>query len=1027
MRIHSFLSYAKGTRTQALAIFLTIVILTGTASASVALFEDGFEDGTFTDDWTDKTQTGAETTVDSTYVRSGSYALNQTSDPGKGTAARVLHENYWTGQLNYTVKTYRYYENGSQNTQLIRLTGKGDSDRFLTLEEDSGNLTFRETNSTRDTVTKTDLGVNIPMNSWTNLNIEVLNSTHVRAEGAGASTTVKTNNDWTNITVSPEIRTVAFDAGDKIGASYDDVVLNGDKLPKVSGRAVTQSGAPIENATIVVYGSKQGTAEDARNHIDTVANPIPSEWDNQKAGGFSLIDSGGAITNSDGRYALIYNEDDLGAPWDETANLKNPLWKNVPTGEQVSFIVGKQSNCGLISNIQEYDRQIPGCTADSGTITIEKLSPTGGVVKTDTRDISKETDGGFLERATVNYASYTFENPGIYRISPEGSDVSYLVKAGSMRSLVDRNLKDVNGTLTKFSQRARDDISGGSLVRNSTTTNASGHYSISVPAGVKVVQVQAVHSSGVDVSTSNPMESVRNSYDSDTPPTTSLYLPSTPKRAEVPSNDVTIRMTEVSFPPNGELSKVQDQLQDLRERLRNQGNNVKRVVKTTGEQTKTQLQTSYAELAGLIRANPALKDAYLSQSDRTSVAKTSDLSKSELRTETAHMSQALAMTAGSGTVSEEDTELTNSSVTKRWQVNGIPIDSANVSVIAHWSNGTTQPVSGEYITVNDNAVGNGGTVVLEDYPIGSKQPAAVEFALTVAGDQGIARGNAQVKNPTFNGDLPSLASAEFSTLSPGPSDTATLQLHPTEQSKFGTVKNATVYAPDGSSRQANLTGDDTIRFKTNGRGVHTIEATVTNAGGTEFVETFRIRASSSDMDRPPSITAASSPVSGVYAVVGDGLSGGDVEMQSDKVTITGKIPAKNDAPRRLHVYTSSLSANVDTPTEVQIVRGDTEKQVRKNLYVTWHTKTIPDEGIVWREDNQPLTRSGGEYGSVEVMSNQTVVETYTTSQGEVTVDVSPSPGLLERVEWTWRKNVPDVNVPGLMIAPPEAGTTQAAT
>lgn len=998
----------------------TTVLFTGNAAAATTsggLFSDDFEDEPadtgVPDAWTDNSSSTSvgviEVTSSTAAAGSQSFHANE-SDNTSGNLVRITpnEQPYSDSVTNNVSLALRdgAYDHGTPSKAGPNLDIVENGTVAITVGIHNGTLEYKDSSGTLTAIAS--------VSGWTNVtvySIDPSNDTFAVKYPGGTATGLSMYNamtsgyDSTQITVNAE--------------GYADDVHIGANV--VSGRAVTQSGAPIDNATVIAYGSKKPDVSQARNQLSDLADQSPPDVSN-RLDDLKLMGSGGSLTDVPGKYALAYSPEDLStAPWVAgQADLSTPYIRNAPAGEPILFVVGDASASeGLLDN--EHDRQVPGDIV-SGTVVVERIGPNNDTVSTHrlkTKHTASEGSIGPLsDPSTFKYAKIDELPAGYYRVKAADGSFQYPMKVGEPVEIMDQYLENTNDQITDHAQQIQDSISGGSIVRKTTTTNASGYYSVSLPSGVKAVQVQAVKAPGVSTDPKNlNLQKIRSEYDAENTPDASIYLPSRPKRVEVPSQDVDIYMTELTWPPASNLSGLQSQIEELREQLRNEANNVQQVIKTVGDKTKEQLQTRYAELAGLIRANPALEEAYLRLSDRDSVASASDLSKSELRTEIQHMNQAIAMTAGSGTVSGDPPDTGGGTVTKRWTVNGVDLSQANVSVIAHWSNGSTQPVADKYISVNDDMVGDGGTVVLKDYPLGDKQPAAVSFSLTVAGQEGVARGNAQVKNPTFTGDLPALSAVEFSTLVPGPDDTVEMQLHPDKSDRFGQVQSVTVYAPDGSTVPATITADDTVRFDTSGVGTHTIEATVTNAGGTKFTETFRVRAASEDVDRPPSITASSSPVSGAYAVVGDGLSGGDVEIKSDKVLVTGQIPTSNEAPRRLHVYTSSLSSNVGTPTEVQIVQGESEQQVRKHLYVTWHTKTIPDSGIVWREDNQPLTRDGGKYGSTEVMNNQTVVETYTTAQGEVTVDVSPDPGLLERAEWTWRTNVPEINVPGLMVSP----------
>lgn len=786
----------------------------------------------------------------------------------------------------------------------------------------------------------------------------------------------------------------------------------------VSGHVVTQSGVPVSNATVVAMASKKVTVSEARDHLNDLGDVVPKGWDDQSQSDFSLFGSGGAITETDQRYAAIYDQDDLGGAWNEQSNLESPLWNSVPKEERVALVIGKK-DCGVVEGLAASNRQVPGCLADSGEVEIEKLVGTSGdVVSKDTVAIDESTDrrGFDFEPDDYNYGLYQFESPGFYRISAAGSEFSYLVKVGSTQAMLDNSLETINGTLSDHASEIQNEISSGALDQRVTTTNSSGYYEVTLDTSTTAATINAHKVSGVQKQLS--LSAARSGFENGTYEG-SIYLPSSPRQVSVPASDVSLTMRELSWPENGNLSQLQNRLEDLREQLRNQTHQMKSLIEMSGEETVDQLRQRYAELAGLVRSNPTLEEAYLRLSDRDAVADANELSESELRTEIPHMTTALATTAGGGDVVGQDPNLSGDTITKRWEVDGIALDQANVSVIAAWANGTTQPVGDQYVDVNPNRFRDGGEVVLRNFPLGDNEPAAATFTLSVAGADGFAQGKDDVRNPTFDGQYPELAAVEFNTIRPGPDDLVRAKLHPANPEAFGQLKDATVAGPNGTDLPVNVSGGDTLEFETNGVGPHSIDATLTNGEGKEFVETLTVTSAPVDQDRPPSITATSSPVSGIYAVVSDGFESGDVRSKTTTLQISGQLPSNSDVPSEVHVYTSDLSGNLDRPTTVQIVQGESEQNLRKHVYVSWHTRTIPDEAIVWRNqydgflgvDEQPLTRSGTEYGSVSVMQNKTLISTYSDSQGGVTSDVSTSPGRLEGLHWRLNTDLPDVDLP----------------
>jgi len=455
------------------------------------------------------------------------------------------------------------------------------------------------------------------------------------------------------------------------------------------------------------------------------------------------------------------------------------------------------------------------------------------------------------------------------------------------------------------------------------------------------------------------------------------------------------------------MSQLQDRLQQLRNELANLtlGELRPPPINEGVDQARAELAATWSELRGILMQFGPARERYLEITDRDSVPTASELSKSELRAAISAADTAITTTQSTADMEETGRQLLeDGTVSKTWDVSGIDLSEANVSVIAHYSNGTRQVVSDEYVSVNDGAITD--TVRLKEFPYGEGDPAQVSFRLNVAGpsdDVGddtpeFANDETVITNPTYNGDVPGIASIELSTIRPGPNDDVTLTVNPERESSFRKLIDATVYAPDGTTVPVgNVTNGDTVDFQTNGQGIYRIEYTVQNRGGQNFTDTISVQAAASDQDLNPGLYAHSGPL-GNIALASDGLSGGSVDVtDSGRVEVVAQLPEDADTPNEVEVYTSGLSTGPETPVEVRVVQGDDRQGISKHTYVRIHGKRISEDALVYRNGDQPVTRDGEtRFGRVTVDADGTSILTWTDKSGVVETTVNNDPGWLDR-------------------------------
>lgn len=321
-------------------------------------------------------------------------------------------------------------------------------------------------------------------------------------------------------------------------------------------------------------------------------------------------------------------------------------------------------------------------------------------------------------------------------------------------------------------------------------------------------------------------------------------------------------------------------------------------------------------------------------------------------------------------------------------------DEAEVLVRLHWSNGTTTTIdkSSEHLIIDERTART--DLVTLEYPIADTDPATVNPEIDVVTPGGVDsgdQGHSPVRNPAFSGDIPSLESLQVSKWSPGPSETVTVAANPRDETRFGSVKWMNVTGPN-CQNSYQPSGTD-VDIETCGAGAHRVEMTMTNPDGVEFVEVVQITAKATERGRPPSIRGHSGPT-GRYAVVGDGLSNGrvDVTNGASEVELTAILPSDADSPSSVHAYTTGMDLASSTTTIVKIRRGQTEETIRRSIGVTIHMDELGDDALYYRE-GKPLPADGeNREGSVEHTDDTTIVDTFTADHGSVEIRTVSSPG-----------------------------------
>jgi|GEM_PF-2508910 len=939
----------------------------------------------------------------------------------------------WTKSIGSTIESsptvaegivYFGDYNGDVTALETSHSGSSDGSRVTsnTLGYNSYSTSLSWTRSVTGTVTDTD------GNALENADISISD----QSDGSTVFTdTTDTNGQWSTTLSDGDYEITASKTN--YAANTTTFTVSGSSItvnqtlsqPTVSGQVTTQNGDPVANATAHLVGvnytaleppGTQSLEDRANELIDEAENPLPPMFDR------SLDVKGEFLSNGDQQVPLVYTRDDIATtPWQDSADLQPP---NVvlPADEPIVFTPWDPAgSAGLLGN--EYSNQLPGTPADPQSVAVYQLGPDGSVTNSQAVEIDKTVGGGLTDPSSLPYGEVRL-SPGIYRISLQNSDASYLISVGNPDQLagaISDDLRDKKDQLSERAQAIRDRFTQDKFTATTVETNATGHYSAEVGSNVGTVAVEAYKSPDVPIdpaSDTHPRTQIRN-YAADFEINSSIYLPSQPRRYDVPNQNADLELREVSYTPYENSTKLQDRLENLEQLLGNETQRLESVFQQANA-SRQELESVYGDLENVTENNDELRtrvDELLNQDRETQIDVSIDpdnATDSDLRQRIAALEQAIQ--EGRDTLPSDSTETTIGEETID-AVARFPgsISQEQVTVLAHYSNGTTKTVSDEYLSVDSSA----GTAVpgtqlgttaiqVEDYPVGT-DAANVQFEWVTARSDGVGRATTTANNPLVNADAPGIDSVAVSSLAPGPDDRVSVEVNPSEESNFRELASATVYGPDGTIIPTeNITDGRETAFTTNGQGTHTVQLTYTDLEGNEFTKTVRLGADTTDRPRPASIRAESGPT-GVYGVVGDGLEDGDVSVsESGDLSVSAEVSDTESPPSEIHVYTGAVDTEPTGDVTARLV-GEDGAALNHRAWVYVHGKATPEDGTyIYRNGNQPVTTGeGNQFGTVTHKPDQSLIRTYTGSNGEVSVTITqptgPIDSAIEAARWQYRQ------------------------
>jgi len=836
----------------------------------------------------------------------------------------------------------------------------------------------------------------------------------------------------------------------------DDISVNDGGATftsELNGYVSTTDGRSVDNATVQVTGADfdnfTGTTAEIDQQVKDleaeINNVTPQAYANQSTlqpseavptdstyvvahsptawGVPSYYDGEDSVTRDPGIPALSFQDGAIeGAVNDDGGAATGPYGgaNPAPAGEPILLSAWDGDSGGLLSIQDGVESDLPGAVDDDTNIVVEKLGPGGSV--TDKRTLETDTTYDVIFGGEHNYASTTL-SVGIYRVYPEGSPAnSYILPVGSegqIEAAIDgwqTELENQQGALSDRAQRLEDLEAEGKFEFITTSTNETGYYAVSIDSPtINRTHVQAYKvPEGAPVDPQNATlqdartyyEELNNSNDVqsalDAP---SMYVSEDTASVQPPASNTNVTVREVSAEPFVGLNRTDNIANKLAEYLFDRSfsdlNGLTQEYLTN--LPRDELEELYQRDIDITEDSQQIREEAeqeLNTGGNTDWdADPSDLNADELKERIRALEGTIEEQQDTIDSSGEVNEATNETLSVAFQF-ARQLEADDVAVYAQYSNGTTKLVNETYYSVESSAIPGAGTEVsVTEYPVDASDPAAVTFRADVLDDGESGSETVTARNPSFTGQIPALESISLSSLSPGPDETVTVDAEGRED--FGSIQNVDVTGPDGQTVATTLDNGE-ASFTTAGEGRHTVALTYSNGDGQTFTERVDIEAIGADIDQPATVRAQQG-IGGPYALTGDDLTGGEIQTSqgNSQVTAIGQIGAGEDPPSTIHTHVTTLDTPRRAAITTRITQAPDDTTVRQRTTVITHLNDVGDDAHIYRRvdgELQPITAEGNQYGSVSTQ-NGTTVSTYSSADGEVTVEYVSNPTLVEDVQW----------------------------
>lgn len=187
-----------------------------------------FEDGEWSGDWTDESQSASSIKVSDSRAYDGAYSLVVSSNPGTSTACRARSISSWSGANEYRLYLNKYADGGGHNSHRFHLLNRSNTSQQLYIATSSYSTPYvalQERDATGSVINTWVLknSTDTPRGSWFEMSIDVRGPDTVIGTVDGASVGVTPDTDWTGIDVQMEISANGWGGGDKMYTAADNV------------------------------------------------------------------------------------------------------------------------------------------------------------------------------------------------------------------------------------------------------------------------------------------------------------------------------------------------------------------------------------------------------------------------------------------------------------------------------------------------------------------------------------------------------------------------------------------------------------------------------------------------------------------------------------------------------------------------------------------------------------------------------------------------------------------------------------
>lgn len=394
-----------------------------------------------------------------------------------------------------------------------------------------------------------------------------------------------------------------------------------DTSSDLSGQVVEQdSGDPVSNATVNIFGYEHAninTSQGELSEIKTKAtNPEPPSWSDEKDRQLAGVLTRGEepalfrqAVRKGWRYAAVHPASD----WDleggpistrireadtvvaadpQLGTAGEPLRRVFAPDEWIVIHIRDTSKDAFPAD--NVDSDLPGVTTN-GTVVVKRIGPLGNTTEEFTLGTAPYVHLDRLLVDKTHHAIPTKFAPGFYEIHPKGQpETSYMfvvapdANTEKLTTWIsqhwEQRLEEEKDRQQKYAQQIEDYINNNKLDNTSTTTNATGHWSINFssstveeatiqahkqPDGMsgdktpqeivdeyesrletRVSRVTAGETSLLDFNSTDELQRVCDGQLQTVQDTGAGYEPTQPKTVDVPSDNVTVRMQKLNLPSN---------------------------------------------------------------------------------------------------------------------------------------------------------------------------------------------------------------------------------------------------------------------------------------------------------------------------------------------------------------------------------------------------------------------------------------------------------------------------------------------